>query len=257
MSIVHQILLSSPPQSTLTHPQLNTVATHQSNHARLVRLRQTSTALSEQITQVLTVLANTRAEVLSTPSSNTFPQKDSRDVPYDDLLSYAKKISKFTVPPTTTAAPHRQQSQQQHTSSSSSSSSSPRDDGQQDEQPRDAGEEKSVAVAGLSAEQRSGPTVRHAAAWIPWPADDTIRRGALARIQGMLDAGEDPGMVAGEERAESGREQRQVQGGQEEERQSEPSRPVERDVTRRSEPIRVEEKPAVFGGLDLYDPDED
>lgn len=58
-------------------------------------------------------------------------------------------------------------------------------------------------------------------AWGPWPSEEVIRRGALARIQVLLEQGVDPESVGADE---PGREKR-------------------------------EEKPRVFGGLDLYDPD--
>ena len=242
------------------------MATHQSNHATLLRLRHTSDALSEQITQVLTLLANTRAEVLSTPAT-TFT-KESRDVPYDDLLTYAKKISKFTVPPTfRSSVPQVQPTSPQEDEQKQQQQQQQGDDQAQDEPraevitPGEA-EERGVVMASLpaaveEAPQKLGPTVGNV--FIPWPADDTIRRGALARIQGMLDVGEDPAMAAGvmEERDKSGsREERKVLG-QKERIQASTSMPVDVEMTERRELAPAEEKPAVFGGLDLYDPDED
>ncbi|KAI9782443.1 MAG: hypothetical protein M1816_001895 [Peltula sp. TS41687] len=283
---------------------LEQLTTHQSNHATLVRLRHASAALSERITNVLTVLANTRAEVLSTPAT-TFP-KDSRDVPYEDLLTYAKKISKFTtVPPNlrssvaAAAAAAAAGAPQPASSSSSASSPPPRDDEQRqqqqqqeqeqggetgqdaEEQPRGEAdtpmeiEERGIAVvASVAAEEEPRQEMRPAVAVVghaftPWPADDKIRRGALARIQGMFEAGEDPSlvvvvgggmMVEGDESMAAGREERQVRDDLVETR-----RPLDDTVdremttsTQRREPVPVrEEKPAVFGGLDLYDPDED
>ena len=74
------------------------VAVHQANHARILSLRQTAEALDNQVKSTLGLLAETRKELLDAPVT-TFPES-SRDVPFDELLTYAKYIGRYTVPPT-------------------------------------------------------------------------------------------------------------------------------------------------------------
>ena len=109
-------------------------------------------------------------------------------------------------------------------------------------------------------------------AFVPWPSEEVIRRGALAQIQVMLEQGVDPESVAAESRQEKEEEE-------EEEEEGEPVQMVkvengegmsegvkkaaavgDRDVKMGNDAAvppreRREEKPRVFGGLDLYDPD--
>ncbi|KAL8964436.1 MAG: hypothetical protein Q9183_004446, partial [Haloplaca sp. 2 TL-2023] len=70
---------------------------HQANHARILNLRSAIEAQNQQITSTLTLLANTRQDLLSTPAT-VFPE-ESRNVSYTQLLEYAQKISPYTVPP--------------------------------------------------------------------------------------------------------------------------------------------------------------
>src|SRR5947209_7266825 len=77
---------------------MQTVVLHQSNYARLVQLREESERLDNKIKDTIKLLADTRKALLATPATK-FPKK-VRDIEYTELLSYAKRISKFTVPPT-------------------------------------------------------------------------------------------------------------------------------------------------------------
>ncbi len=83
--------------------------------------------------------------------------------------------------------------------------------------------------------------------FVPWVNDETIKRGALAEIQSLVEKGEDPKNVGAggddEEAMETGKSEDAVggEGG------------VGADGGMGMQ--RREEKPQVFGGLDLYDPD--
>ena len=87
--------------------------------------------------------------------------------------------------------------------------------------------------------------------FVPWVGEEAMRSGALAEIQAMVERGEDPGVVGVGEVKEDGEKMEGVEGGVEGKGEEE-----DRRVERRAE-RRVEEKPKVFGGLDLYDPDEE
>lgn len=85
--------------------------------------------------------------------------------------------------------------------------------------------------------------------FVPWVNDETIKRGALAEIQSMVERGEDPenmGAGGSEEKGET------METGK-----SEDAVGTERDLSADGGMgmQRREEKPKVFGGLDLYDPD--
>lgn len=92
--------------------------------------------------------------------------------------------------------------------------------------------------------------------FVPWPSEDVIRRGALAQIQLMLEQGQDPNnavtSIAGEETESASADGIVVdQPGA---RAADLKTPAGRLT--RVERI-MEEKPKVFAGLDLYDPDEE
>lgn len=83
-----------------------TVQTHQFNHRRLQDLRTASASLDAQIKDTLRLLANTRKELVSTPAT-VFPDgaRHYYDIDYDELLRYARIISKTTMPPVLPAEP--------------------------------------------------------------------------------------------------------------------------------------------------------
>ena len=197
-------------------------------------------------------------------------------MPYKEVLAYAKKISKFTVPPTFRVAPPPPQEQ---------SSPKQKDEEQRGEnngvvEPSSATTDKEVddgkgagegiAIASLPAEESQRMNLTATFSFVPWPTEDTIRRGALARIQGMVEAGLDPATSTGLEVVQ---QQQQEQGGEdrgveEEQRGTEvrdqrsmpiiPKSSQANDTAGAKARMDVkEEKPTVFGGLDLYDPDEE
>ena len=99
---------------------------------------------------------------------------------------------------------------------------------------------------------------------MPWPSEDVIRQGALGHLQVMLEQGVDPNSITagvGED-AKDGTKDEAVSienpadtaayGGVSDKAKSESkSRPLGQQAEMR------EEKPKVFGGLNLYDPDEE
>lgn len=86
--------------------------------------------------------------------------------------------------------------------------------------------------------------------FVPWVTDETIKRGALAEIQSMVENGEDPENVGAkgphEERGEIMEIEKTGEAGGRE-------GGVNADGGLGMQ--GKEEKPKVFGGLDLYDPD--
>lgn len=87
---------------------------------------------------------------------------------------------------------------------------------------------------------------------MPWVNDETIKRSALAEIQSMLERGEDPENAAGGVEEEEEKKEETMETGMGEDgagKEGGSSADGGMGLQRR------EEKPKVFGGLDLYDPD--
>ena len=213
--------------------------------------------------------------MLATPAT-TFPSH-ARDVPYDELLAYAKKISKFTVPPThrpraagggggaaaatsTSAAANKTQSNGDETTDANANANA--------NETNDEGAETGVGVAALAPHESQWVNPAAPPWFIPWPSDETIRRGALAGIQARVDAGLDPAAApaavdSAEEEGKARREEEEQRRRREEEEEERRRAETEREKARRgSRPAMSagearEEKPAVFSGLDLYDPEDD
>ncbi|KAI2618014.1 hypothetical protein GGS26DRAFT_596027 [Hypomontagnella submonticulosa] len=78
---------------------LEDLQTHQSNYRRIQDLRTATASFDTQIKETLRLLANTRKELVGAPAT-VFPSDvPSYDIDYDELLSYARRISKTTIPP--------------------------------------------------------------------------------------------------------------------------------------------------------------
>jgi hypothetical protein len=100
--------------------------------------------------------------------------------------------------------------------------------------------------------------------FVPWPSEETIRRGALASIQILVDQGIDPATFDPEKSAELEAERKRFEEEQEGLREQERARLEEerrREMQRRQSvsgaaPERREEQPKVFQ-LETFDDDED
>ncbi|CAK7264695.1 hypothetical protein SEPCBS119000_001125 [Sporothrix epigloea] len=86
---------------------LLTLQTHQNNHLRILALRADAAALDTQIKSTLLTLAASRREMLETPATefpedsvNSTIRSQTKHYPftYEELMSYARRISRNTVP---------------------------------------------------------------------------------------------------------------------------------------------------------------
>ncbi|KFY03797.1 hypothetical protein O988_01208 [Pseudogymnoascus sp. VKM F-3808] len=239
------------------------LATHQANYARIQSLRSTSSDLDAQIKGSLQLLSSTRSELLSTPAT-TFPSTTT-PVSYSDLLSYARRISKFTLPPTyreaqPTPEPESSGTQTNGTVTPTAASAT-----------ANAAELPVTPIQADTDKTSLPPQIAewlnpHASApgFVPWPTEETIRRGALASIQVLIDQGEDPATFDPERSAEleasRKRLEEEVERAKEEQQEAERARQEQRmrEEYARKESMGVagqkaEEKPKVFTGLDLLD----
>jgi hypothetical protein len=201
--------LSESPHTSfeLTAP---VVTQHQANHARIQTLRAEADALEQQLKTSVAALASLRRELFDTPAT-TFPE-DSRPVPFDELLQYAKNISTYTVPPTyreriPTPPPAGQDTEPEAESNAPASNGfgtpaqgPPRDDAQ--------AKGEVVAPKEITAEEAEWLKKLNESnsQWQPWPHNDKIRRSNLMQIQYLLDTKQDPTQV---DATQMGREEKE------------------------------------------------
>lgn len=259
---------------------------HQANHAQLISLRNTSAALDQQIKETLVLLTDTRRALIDTPST-IFPEH-TNPVSYSDLLSYARRISKFTLPNSYRESEARAESPQ-------ATGSTPKDgktESQADETSTPAaianGADKDMHMTGVSTDSATPAAIQSQnttatstslpegftqflnpladAPFIPWPTEETIRRGALASIQVLLDQNIDPATFDPAKSAELEAERKRI--AEEEDRAREEQK-VKAEEERRKEMERrmsvsgnaavagrEQEKPGVFQ-LETFDDDDE
>ena len=211
---------------------------HQRNYTRIQQLRETIDRQNAQISSTTQLLADTRADLLSVPTS--LPPKGKRKVPYTELLQYAKHISRYTMPPSFEPP------------SVAAGDASVAANGADATMGRSQENGGGIALKSLMQEEKQWLDPLTGVQFTPWPSEDMMRKSALARIQGMNDKGEDIEDSDKEMKAESERE--------EDERVPGPARSEgSKGITRESDGGfgQGREKPKVFGGLDLYDPDDE
>ncbi|KAL8728751.1 MAG: hypothetical protein Q9181_005236 [Wetmoreana brouardii] len=244
---------------------------HQANHARILRLRSAIEAQNQQITSTLSLLAETRKDILSVPAT-VFPE-DSRNVPYTELLDYARRISPYTVPPTFREPVP---SSKVVNTTAQGQDDVPAVNGVGDAV-SEAREVNALANGGVlptnegdgvgvwSLEQADVQWLNplEQIPFVPWPTEEVLKKGALGQIQVMLEQGVDPGageasgLSAGGGGAEEGVEDIRMDEAATEVPMN-PGNVMVDGGNGRVEGRRREEKPKVFKGLDLdEDSDED
>ncbi|KAK9435638.1 mediator of RNA polymerase II transcription subunit 4 [Metarhizium brunneum] len=184
---------------------LEEVQIHQNNHLRIQKLRQSSAALDTQIRDTLTSLANTHKDIVSTHTT-TYPSEPNYPIAYEELLRYARRISKTTLPPAATlegaaASPETQSPNPESLAQSALTPSA-----------RTPSQPQSPAVNGtpqLTAEQPTQPPAANlntslpegmsqylnplsGQLFFPWPLEDKIRSGSLASYQVLVEQDIDP-----------------------------------------------------------------
>lgn len=263
---------------------LFTVNQHQQNTHTLDTLHATSAALDTQIRDFLILLTSTRSELLSTPSSE-YPE-NKNPVEYEELLSYARRISKYTAPPETRSSkPEASSPKQEEIATNGSTTPSvtvtgngangnamdtdvpsvtPNGSNPPAPSQDQASQQPSQSQTALDAEVVQALNTRlDDRPFQPWARDEDIRGGALANIQALLDSGIDPEGWDPEleeqkkrEKAEELEREKEAQRVQEEERHR-------ADMERRNNAMSAgagagvgAERPKVFQ-LDEFDDDDD
>jgi hypothetical protein len=240
--------VNTPPSPLLSLLLLTLplVSTHQSNYSKILSLRATSSALDTQIRDTITLLTTTRRELIATPST-TF-STTTNPVSYSELLSYARQISKFTLPPHTrepkpqpanaeaetgNGTPKESKSETQ-TNGTSTPVAVPngveRDTQQTQTQSGSAMEIDSATPATTQTAQNTQNTAATTTtatnslpeSWVqflnpntgqffvPWPSEESIRKGALASIEILMNQGVDPAVFDPEKIAELEAERKRI-----------------------------------------------
>ena len=216
---------------------IDELTTHQANHARILALKSTSSALDTTFTNALTTLSTLRSEILSTSVTN--PQTLHRQVPALELLQYGRNVSRY-APPAGFKPP----------SAATDLVTSPAGDQVNGLEPGQGLQQKSlqVGLSFLTGEERAWLDPSTQTQWLPWPSAEMMARSALGQSQGWV--GSVPVEVANE----------QEETGEVEDVDMIMDTGMVERARRESvvkQPGPREEKPKVFTGLDLYDPDED
>lgn len=209
---------------------------HQSNHALLASLRATSGSLDAQVRDTLRLLWTTRRDISGTPVT-TFPDGPRYDVNWEELLGYARRISKTTMPAPSilsaaaaAAAAAAGGAGEDSGASTGEAAGTPNTTAAQTPAPGGAtpaganGAARSPPPAGqqvaVQVQQQAPNGTALPEVWDrfldpltdttfqPWPTEDKIRGGALASLEELMVQGIDPrGFDPAEEEARRLREE--------------------------------------------------
>ncbi|KAF2196199.1 hypothetical protein GQ43DRAFT_445332 [Delitschia confertaspora ATCC 74209] len=275
---------------------LDLLSIHQANNARILSLRTSAERLESQVKENLMTLAELRHELLKTPATKFKTEDDygeeggerRRKVEVGELLRFAQNISRFTVPPTyreplpkldepllsPAPAPTSVDPSDAHFSGIRSTAATVASPAiipplEADFETKDKDKEQHEDAKFTDPTPQQSEWLRQLQEsgnqWVPWPNNDRVRAGNLMQVQHLIDRGQDPKVALGPEQREREEEERKRTEAEEEERVTREQEELEREREQRlrgaapaggQRPV-VQHQPAVFGGLDIYDPDDD
>ncbi|KAK5988109.1 Mediator of RNA polymerase II transcription subunit 4 [Cladobotryum mycophilum] len=228
---------------------LEEVQSHQNNYLRILHLRQLSASLDAQIRETLTTLATTRKDIVTTQTT-TYPSGANYPIAYEELLSYARRISKTTMPPAATInnvppSPETQTPAPESQPQSAVTPSAPTPNLTQSPAPMN-GTSQPGAEASTQQTQASMNTSLpdgmsqylnplSGQLFFPWPLEDKIRSGALASNQILSEQGIDPkgyDPVLEEDRKRKEEEERKEREEREAQERAERERKVREEMER-------------------------
>ncbi|KAL9477491.1 hypothetical protein ACSS6W_007332 [Trichoderma asperelloides] len=246
---------------------LEEVQTHQNNHLKIQQLRQLSTSLDTQIRETLTSLATTRKDIVTTQVT-VYPSEPNYPIIYEELLSYARRISKTSMPPSAilNALASTQESQTPLPDSQTQAGMTP--SAQTPNPTQSPAPVNGVLPSGLpdlsSTQQTQTSQLTSlpenmsqflnplsGQLFFPWPLEDKIRSGALASNQILLEQGIDPkgyDPVAEEERKVKEEEERKEKEEKEKQERAERERQRREELERlrKEDLLRREKEQAAF-----------
>ncbi|PWW74600.1 hypothetical protein C7212DRAFT_283152 [Tuber magnatum] len=146
---------------------LDQLGEHQQGYQKILALREVSETLDKQLIGLLEGLSEARKELSRVPG--TVFEESHGAVPYDELLTYARKISKYTRPP--------QSSKFTQADPSGSGGDKPeQNNGEASQQ-----SQRSLPL-GLSEEDVSALDPSSQLQFTPWPSEEVMKRGALSQM---------------------------------------------------------------------------
>ncbi|TFB00469.1 Mediator of RNA polymerase II transcription subunit 4 [Trichoderma ghanense] len=236
---------------------LEQVEVHQKNHLKIQQLRQMSTSLDAQIRETLTSLATTRKDLVTTQVT-TYPSEPNYPVLYEELLGFARRISKTSMPPAAilnamaanqesqTPVPDSQQTQMAMTPSSAQTPNNPMQSPAPTNGVAEQQQQQTQASAHTSLPDNMNQFLNPLSGqlFFPWPLEDKIRSGALASNQILLEQGIDPrgyDPVAEEERKRKEEEERKEREEKEKQERAEREREAERQRQERQRAIEKQQ----------------
>ncbi|KAJ4270180.1 hypothetical protein NW762_001856 [Fusarium torreyae] len=232
---------------------LEEVQTHQNNYLRIQQLRESSAALDAQIRDTLSNLATTRKDIVTTHTT-TFPAAQSYPIAYEELLNYARRISKTTMPPAGTikAVPATPDGQTPGPDSQTASVMTPSaPPSSQVQSPAAMNGTPHVSQEPVTQQSSMSANTSLPSEWtqflnpltdqifLPWPNDLQIGAGALAANQVLLEQGINPkGYDPAEEEERKRREEEERKQKEEEDRIAQEER--EKKIREERERQRIE-----------------
>lgn len=154
------------------------------------------------------LLADARKDVISIPADDS-SHRTRRQVDVDELLRYAKFISKTTVPPTfrkpipEVKLPKTSDEQAQAQITNGMATPPP---GAQDSENTPYARSEIVGMQAMPQQSQDWLDSFNKLPFEPWPSHGIIQQGALADVQRMIEDGRDPtSLLSPEEQAEADR----------------------------------------------------
>ncbi|KAI1645967.1 uncharacterized protein F4817DRAFT_317346 [Daldinia loculata] len=211
---------------------LEDLQTHQSNHRRIQDLRAATTSFDTQIKDTLRLLANTRKELVNAPATVFPSDRPSYDIDYDELLAYASRISKTTIPPAGAANGLSTEPKTENSGGPGIETAATTPAGGTPANTNGAQQQDLTSQSQQLATTGSGDAVatQEELPWklnpfsdvefVPWPSEESVRKGALVTLAFLSEKGIDPeNYDPEEEKARKEREKEEQQAAEERERQ--------------------------------------
>ncbi|KAI0841343.1 hypothetical protein F5Y06DRAFT_261319 [Hypoxylon sp. FL0890] len=229
---------------------------HQANYRRIQDLRAATASFDAQIKDTLRLLANTRKELVGARATIFPSDVPSYDINYDELLAYARRISKTTMPPAGTlnstppdAEIKSSEGSAMQTAAATPAGQTPNGAAANGIQPQnqDPASQQNLSIATPSG---GGNTATHLPEdmqmnmnpysgfeFIPWPNEEQVRQGALVSLAFLAEQGIDPENYDPEQ--EKQRKKREEEEEQKQAEERERQEREERERWAREEQTRV------------------
>ncbi|UPK97166.1 hypothetical protein LCI18_008101 [Fusarium solani-melongenae] len=238
---------------------LEKVQTHQNNYLRIQQLRESSAALDAQIRDTISSLATTRKDIVTTHAT-TFSAEPNYPIAYEELLNYARRISKTTMPPAGTINPLSPSPPEGQTPAGQTPGPDSQNASVMTPSAPPTSQVQSPAVMNGTPQVSQEPATQQTTTsantnlpegwtqflnplsgqlFFPWPQEDKIRAGSLASNQVLMEQGIEPkGYDPAEEEARKQREEEERKQKEEEARLAQEER--ERKIREDRERQRIE-----------------